>query len=433
MVSDEEIKAEQLSAPWRPTRTHRRAATTVFDQALSTITNAGLVVAVSSQQSVATFGDFSLAYAVFGFVLGMQRAAIADQLLVTSSEGGDVDATNGAQFVRSIAVSSLLAAVCMVVAGVALGGVIGSYLLWLGLGAWAALIQDGLRFYAMAVAKPGVAVVMDSAWLAAFAASLLLISDVGSVATAGAWGATAILSLIIGLVVLRPPSMRAVRRLGTAGSWIRVPFGLEFIAITIGGLLLLSGLRVFSGPTATAAVAAVLAVFRLPRSLVGGLRLFYIPRLRSRLGQSRYRIELAMWGGVITGLVLSWLALTQLAEGVVEVLLGETWTAASMILPAGAAFEMAASLAVLWSDHLKVADRGHYLVAGRLVFTSSYLLGALVGGSLAGTQGAATGLAVGALVGLILWLSYVGRNSLSQYWRSRRFCSKSRATAERAS
>ena len=394
--------AGQGSTPTRPAG--RRAITTVIDQGLSTITNAGVVIAVSSQESATNFGDFSLAYAMLAFALGIQRAAVADQLLVRSTEAGEVDAVDVARFFRSVGASALLASIVMTGAGLALGGVIGSYLVWLGLASAAVLTQDGLRLYAMARARPIVAAMMDGVWLAAFAGGLLLIPQIGGLEGVRIWGLSAVPSMIVGLIVLRPPNPTAVRRDAPSSGWIRLAFGLDFITVAAGGLLLIGGLRILIGPAAAAAIAAVLTVFRPSRSLISGMRLFYLPRLRSRMGSPSYRTELARWSAAVIAVLMGWLILAWLAESVIARLLGDTWSLAQRIMIAGAVFEAAASMALLWSDHLKVVDRGRHLVIGRVLFTGCYLCGALVGGIAASTHGAAIGMAGGAVLGLALWL-----------------------------
>lgn len=378
---------------------------TVADQGISTATNAGLLIAVSTQATAAEFGEFALAYGVLAFALGLQRAGIADPLLVHADESGTSQPAQTAQFVRNVAASSVLSSALLAGTGVLVGGVLGAFLVALGQVSWAVLAQDGLRFYAMARARPSVAAVMDGAWMASFAGGVLLAAGPDGADAVRIWGLGAFVGLVLGLVVLRPPGLRQSARLADAGGWMRMSFGLEFVVVTLGGLILLTGLRVVIGPEATAAIAAVVAVFQPAHSLLAGLRLFYLPRLRSRLGQPSYRPEITRWGAVIVAVLLAWLGACWLARDVLDVLLGDTWAVARPVLLAGALFEVCNGIGALRSDHLKVSNRGRTLVTGRIAFVGLFLLAALVGGLLDDVEGAAAGRAIGAAVGLAIWMA----------------------------
>lgn len=382
-----------------------RMALTVLDQGLSTVTNAVLLIAVSSQEPAAVFGDFAIAYGVVAFVLGFQRAGVGDAFLVEADEAGGPGRADGGLFTRNVLASAVLGAGLLALSGLVVGGVLGAFLLWFGLLGWAVLAQDGLRFYAMARARPAVAALMDGLWLLVLGGGALLLPDVGGLDAVRLWGLGAVIGLGVGVAVLRPPLPRWSGGLGRLGGWIRGSFALEFAVVTFGGLALLTGLRVFIGPEATAAIAAVVAIYQPAHSVLAGLRLYYLPRLTARRGTPDYGSEIRGWMAVVVAVLVGWLLLGWLARDLLEVLLGDTWEEARPVLLAGAAFELCNGLGALRADHLKVSGRGQPLVAGRVVFVGLFLLAALVGGVLADVEGAATGRAVGAAVGLAAWMA----------------------------
>lgn len=379
----------------------------VFDQGLSTASNAMLVIAVSRNESVATFGEFALAYVVFAFALGIQRAGVADPFLVRSDGSGELHPVDQAHFLRNLMLSAGLGAALLTIIGLFFGGAPGAFLLWLGLAAPAVLAQDGLRYYAMASARPRVTALMDGVWLAVLVGGFLAAPSLDGPGAIRIWGLGALASLLVGLALLRPPGLMVVRRTAPKGDWFSPSFGLEFVFIAGSGLLLLGGLRMVIGPPAAAAIFAVVTVFQPAQSLLGGLRFYYLPRLRSRAGTADYQSEVCRWIVVITLVLLAWLALCLTAQHLLDDLLGDTWALARTVLFAGAAFELASSLTMLLSDHLKVTERGHQLVRGRGLFVGLCLSAALLGGLLDDVGGAAAGRAVGAAVGLAVWFTFV--------------------------
>src|SRR5688500_2835164 len=63
-----------------------RAAWTLVDQAVSSLTHAVLALVVARTVGVADFGAFSIALFTFGFVIGIGRAVVCDPFVIHYSD-----------------------------------------------------------------------------------------------------------------------------------------------------------------------------------------------------------------------------------------------------------------------------------------------------------------------------------------------------------
>ena len=116
------------------------------DQAISSLSNFLLGFFVARNVDTATFGAFSVAYMTYVVVLGIARGAVAQPLIVRYSNASLDDWRAGSARAAGFAmgIGLVVGAVC-VVAGLALGGLVGPGLVVIGIGLPGLLVQDTWR------------------------------------------------------------------------------------------------------------------------------------------------------------------------------------------------------------------------------------------------------------------------------------------------
>ncbi|MFE1790364.1 hypothetical protein ACFW7J_18545 [Streptomyces sp. NPDC059525] len=371
------------------------AVSSVLDQAASSATNILVLVLAARLSSASGFADFSMVYVTFSVLLGLNMAYVGQTVVLEKEAGGRLGVT-----CRS---SVLFTAAAAGVAGLVLGVVSlvlpsGWAFLALGLVLPFVLVQDGLRYCFSALRVPERALAADTLRLVCVVAALA-VQPQG--ASAGrlvlVWGLSALPALGLGLWLLRPyvrgarADVRPYLRRGHLGQ----RFVVEFAVGNGSSQLAVLGLGAFATPLAVGALRGATTLFGPLNVLFNSANAFGPPIVGRASGKRGVVRLTAAMGAALALLGAGWAAvLYALPEGLGRHLLGDTWTAASALLPATGAQYAVMGLGTCALLTLRVLNPKATLSL-QVVF-SLLSVALLLGGYAAwGVTGAAWGLAAG--------------------------------------
>jgi O-antigen/teichoic acid export membrane protein len=195
----------------------RRAAWSVLDQILSSVTNFALAIVVAQIGDKYELGAFEVVFSVYLFASGCSRALGAEPLLVRHSDTDPDDLESAAASAVGISlVAGLVAAVpCLAVAAVIGDGPLALPLVALGVTLPALLVQDAWRYVFFAAGRPAKALVNDLVWgvvLVALIVWLLVGPDPSVALLVLAWGGSATVAALLGMwqtgILPRPSATR---------------------------------------------------------------------------------------------------------------------------------------------------------------------------------------------------------------------------------
>ncbi|MFF0213538.1 MATE family efflux transporter [Streptomyces vinaceus] len=382
------------------------AVSSVLDQAASSATNILVLVLAARLSSASGFADFSMVYVTFSVLLGLNMAYVGQTVVLEKDEErlGAV-CRSGLAFT---AAASVTAGVLLGVVGLAVPGAAGRAFLALGLVLPLVLVQDGLRYCFSALRTPERALAADALRLVCVVAALLLQPEGASAGRLVlVWGVSALPALALGLVLLRPyvrgsvADLRPYLRRGHLGQ----RFVVEFAVGNGSSQLAVLGLGLFATPLAVGALRGATTLFGPLNVLFNSANAFGPPVVGRASGKRGVvRLTVAM-GAVLAALGAGWGAvLYALPERQGRQLLGDTWAAASALLPATGAQYAVMGLGTCALLTLRVLNPRATLSL-QVVFSLLSVALLLGGYALAGVTGAAWGLAAGsALKAAAAWL-----------------------------
>lgn len=325
----------QASADAAPTRGASALLTTI-DQVLSSGSNALMVFALARISSVEQFGVVALLVAGMAALLGFNRGALGTVLLLTSNLAQHW-VVSEARYAMSWAVGSgVLAGVALLAVGCAFGQpVIG---LAFAVSMPFLLAQDALRFAAIALGRPMVAVRSDVLWLVVtsmvFGATLF--APVRPVIVIAVWGAGGLIALLLIAIPLRV----RLRRYRVMQWWRtyqrgRVRFGALYTVIQVNAFFITLIATFFIGSVAAAGLRGAAAIFGPIAMLVSALPLVFIPHARRTAGSTAQQWRaLTIASTVSSGItVVITVALVLLPGRLGSALLGPTWDQAHPLIP----------------------------------------------------------------------------------------------------
>ncbi|GGS96580.1 MULTISPECIES: hypothetical protein [Streptomyces] len=372
------------------------AVSSVLDQAASSATNILVVVLAARLSTAAGFADFSMVYVAFSVLLGLNMAYVGQSTVLERDPerlGAVCRSALGFTAAAAAAAGAVLAAT-----GALLPGDAGAAFLALGLVLPAVLLQDGLRYCFSALRTPERALAADALRLVC-AVAALMVQPAGSAPgrLVLVWGLSALPALALGLLLLRPyvrgakADLRPYLRRGHLGQ----RFAVEFAVGNGASQLAVLGLGVFATPLAVGALRGATTAFGPLNVLFNSANAFGPPVVGRASGKRGViRITAAM-GAALAVLGAAWgAALYALPDAVGRRLLGDTWQAASALLPATGAQYAVMGLGTCALLTLRVLSPKATLSL-QVVF-SLLSVGFLLGGyALFGVAGAAWGLALG--------------------------------------
>ncbi|MGW5401319.1 hypothetical protein [Streptomyces sp. NPDC003952] len=377
------------------------AVASVLDQAASSATNILVLVLAARLSSASGFADFTMVYVTFTVLLGLNMAYVG-QTLVLEKAGPGPGADRLAAACRSglafTGAASAAVGAVLALLGLLLPGATGRAFLALGLVLPLVLLQDGLRYCFSALRAPGRALAADALRLVCVVSALLLQPEG---APAGrlvlVWGLSALPALALGLWLLRP-SVRGARtdlRPYLRRGYLGQRFVIEFAVGNGSSQLAVLGLGVFATPLAVGALRGATTLFGPLNVLFNSANSFGPPVVGRASGKHGVVRLTALLGVALAVTGAAWAAvLYALPERAGRALLGDTWRAASALLPATGAQYAVMGLGTCALLTLRVLNPKATLSL-QVVF-SLLSVGLLLGGyAVWGVAGAAWGLALG--------------------------------------
>ncbi|SNR82618.1 MATE family efflux transporter [Actinacidiphila glaucinigra] len=378
----------------------------VLDQGVAALTNILVLVVAARLSSAAGFSVFSMVYTVFSVLLGVSVSYVGQALVLERGEAASVAAAcrSAASFV---AVASAVAGGAMAAVLAFVPGETAWALAVLGMVLPLVLTQDGLRYCFSTLRLPHLALTSDVLRLAvALPALALQPHGTGPARLVAVWGLSAVPALLVGAALLAPrlrgtrADLRRFVRRGHLGQRFVVEYGVG----NASSQLAVVGLGVFASQLAVGALRGTTTLFGPMNVLFNSATAFGPPllgRVPSMRGQVRATAVLA---AVLAGVAAGWTAvLMALPDRAGRELLGETWSAASRLLPATGTQYAAIAAGTSALLTLRVL-RPKATLPIQVVFSLASV-GFMIGGyALGGVLGAAWGLALGStLKALVLW------------------------------
>ena len=277
------------SSPGAPARGAGLVAIlTTVDQVLSSASNALMVFVLAQVSSAGQFGIIGLLITMLAGGLVFNRGALGTPLLLTSNLKK-----------RQIVAESDYAVTWSLYNGVLGGGLILTmgavfHHPWIGLafaiGLPAVLAQDVLRLTAIALGRPGLAVVADALWVAPmlgiFVANLFGVREPAEFSIY-LWG----LSALVSAAILAFKLTVAPHHSGILDWWrtswpARVRFGSYYSIGQIGYIFITLAAVITAGSVAAAGIRGALTLFGPLGTLVSAMPMVFIPHA-ARTGTSR--------------------------------------------------------------------------------------------------------------------------------------------------
>lgn len=291
-----------------------------------------------------------------------------------------------------------------------MGGVVGTVLGLLAIVLPGLLLQDTLRYIAIADGKAHFAVILDATWLLIQLALIYVIMSVGMNSIAPltiAWGASAGITAVVGLLALKiRPRRSGIRLWWSSHGRLARTYTFEFLTtigsqqgITVGigavaGLSAVAGVRaaqVALGPVMVLQMAANLAVVRELVAVYGEN-----PRIA-------FRKSLLVGCSLAVAAVVAGVAVSAVPAEYGSSVLGESWAAARPLIPYIALSLTAVGFGIGGALALRAGGFAERSLRVRLVLAPVYVLTTITFAVLYGGVGAAAGMGVSSSFGAVVW------------------------------
>ncbi|NDZ93637.1 hypothetical protein G3I13_24045 [Streptomyces sp. SID6673] len=407
-------KSARLMAPEHGSRFGvANAAFTVADQVLSSVGNALVLVCVAQVATPETFGAAALAFAVIATGLGFGRGMVGAPLLISSGEGADKVRAAAARSSVFCMVNAAICLLAVVVVALSVGEVVVALPV---IALPAVLIQDMLRYCAIAVGRVGCAILSDGLWTLGMLAVFIvnLVNDsISVVAVLVVWVVLGWMSAVVLAVGLRVNVISTA--LPASGPRVseRVRLAVVYALDSVGTAAVISVAAITSGVAVAASVRAAATLFGPVAVLISSLPLTVIPRLadrNSRVTRRTATVLVAVTGVSVAAIVIGVLA-TLIPDAVGAKLLGETWIHAIGVVPLLGVEYAALVWFGLASSILQARRETTRLLLLRLGYGATQLVACICAGSIWGTGQAIGGaLAVSAVAGTAAALLTVARS-----------------------
>jgi O-antigen/teichoic acid export membrane protein len=369
-----------------------RALWTLFDQVLSSGTNAAMAFIIARSVTKSQFGAFGIAFAVFSLVIGFSRAAGTAPLGIRYADAtGRVFRSAGAAATGAALVVGAVTGTGCIAAGLVINGPVGASLIAMGMVLPGLLLQDSWRQVFFAEGRPAAAAANDAVWAAVQFAGIYLLL-VRHVATSSplllAWGGAAAVAALLGVAQAGFwPAPSRIREWVAEHRDINAYMSAEYLTVqgaqqastlllgTLGAVELvgaLRGVQTLLGPTTILAVGIIswaIPEFSRRRDMTASARI-----------RAAYRLS-----ALIVGVGLAWgTFFLFLPAGIGRSLLGDTWAQThhllglSIIQQAGAAATVGPACMLNALGRAKATFRTSAVFAPQLV--AYPIIGLYVGG-----------------------------------------------------
>lgn len=360
-----------------------KAAAGTLDQIFSSASNGLILLALAVVSDAAEFGQLSVVFTVFAAGVGLLRGALGTPLLLVADRGLEYVRTQG----RHAVAAALLAGLVVGAAIVAYGLADRDSALWVvGLGVPLLMVQDVIRYVAIAAGQAVKAVIWDGLWFLGSAAALLATwsspdSITPLILVAGWVGLGGLACFGAGVAMRVTPRFRGVTGWLREDGRHRLLFGIDAGLEQVGVLLVLlitAAIIDDAGAGALRGSAAMLAPFAI---LTAAIPLVVIPesKRQGREGHQTWAVLLKI--ALITGgsVFLVGLAALFVPEWVGRLVLGDTFAGARPVLTVMACEYAIGAVLYGLATYLRALKRSGDLVR----LKSAHLLLTVAGATLA--------------------------------------------------
>ncbi|MEA2716232.1 MAG: hypothetical protein QOI99_549 [Actinomycetota bacterium] len=400
-----------LGASRRPSA--RRVQWGVVDQAISSLTNFAICLAVARHASPAEFGAFSLALTLYVTFLWASRSVTTEPYVVRFTAASDgAQRAAASQAVGTALSVGVLSAGVLVAVGAVGGALTLPVLAAMAAGMAGLLVQDSYRYVLFAAGRARAAAANDLAWLACQAglvAALLASGRASATTMSLAFGASATAAALLGMrqTGVVPAPGRSVEWLGRHRD-LGVPFFLELVAVTGMMQVALLAVAATTGAAAIGALRAAMLLFGPLTVIFVGMLVIGVPEVirageRGHKAPLRFVAALGVGMPTLTGL---WAAAVLLVPERLGVdLLGSNWLPGRHVVPPVAFLIAGHGCALAAIVGLRALGAARQSLGARLWGAPAFLVGGIAGGLAAGAYGAGVGLAAAAWLdaGLAWW------------------------------
>ena len=321
-------------------RLARRFGWGVADQALSSLTNFALGVAIARSVSAVDFGAYAIAFSVYLIALNVTRH-LSVQPVAIRYAGGDVPAWRSAAGAATglVLVLSISMGLVLLVGGLIAGGALGASLVALGVTLPGLLLQDAWRLTFFAGNRGINAFVTDAVWTLLLFPGFLLLGMAGLGGSLFAimmlWGLSGCVAALTGIVQARvlPDPSRAI-------AWWREhrDIGPQFLMSELASMLSREGvtfvLGLVSGLAAAGSLRAAQLLLGPINILTMGVYFVAVPagaRLYAEHPQRLRTTARFVSVAVTTATVALSVVILAVPEVVGPFLLGESWPGAALV------------------------------------------------------------------------------------------------------
>lgn len=373
-----------------PGETPRRVALlTTVDQLLSSVSNALLLFTVAQTASLSEFGITALLVAVSAGWMAFNRGALGAPVLLVSNLAIDEIRAEAGYAMTWAAGSGAVAGATVGVVGIIAGEPQVAVVFAAAIPA--VLVQDVLRFAAIACEKPFIAVLSDGLWTiligAAFLANIGGASIPASYAVA-LWGTSGLLAaLVLACAVgIRPRFFRIRAWWGTYAR-ARLHYGAGDALSPVYTLAVLFAVTLILDSSVAGTLRGAAALFGPIALLFSALPLVLVPHARREMttAQRQWQILVKMsW--ISSGLIaVATAAAVAVPHTWGTAIMGSTWVSAVAVMP----YEGLAGVAAIWMASvyvfLKMQGESRAAFWTRLVQVIAQLAGCIVAAFVFGT------------------------------------------------
>jgi O-antigen/teichoic acid export membrane protein len=375
------------------------------------IPNFAVGIYVARTLGPTAFGSFSLAWVTYAMVMNLSRGLATDPLLVRFSS---VPVARWRAAVAQSSSTALLVGLATgatnLLAGLVIGGVVGSGFVALGLVLPALLLQDSWRYAFFAAGQGRKAFLNDAVWAVALVPAMLLATRDGSVFTfLLAWGTAGAVAAGYGIVQAKVwPRVSGIRSWLTQHRDLGLRYMVENISISSAEQLRMYALGAIAGLASVGAVRGGQLLLAPFLAVLMGISLVSVPEAARVLKWSPRRLPrfcLLLGGSEAIAVCLWGLALLFLLPAEVgHELLGSVWQSASALIVPTTLAVMGAGLMDGPTAGLRALGAARRSLRAKLIGAAAYVSCGIAGAAVGGAVGSVWGVAAASYFAVaVLW------------------------------
>lgn len=389
-----------------------RAGIGFVDQAISSVTNFIGTIVAARGLSAGALGRFTLIGTVYLVVLVISRGIVSEPIVLNHSAAPDAAHQELRRAAGVMLLLSLTASVAIgLVGGLLLVGDLRTCALVLACLLPTLLYQDLLRFVALTVRRPGIALAMDGGWFVGqigFAIIAYRAHATWSPSLAAlAWLGPGAASVILGIATLKlAPHMRGSVRWLSQNAALGFRLGASNLLQQIG-MLLVFLLALVASPVQV-------AYFRVAQTVMGpvahplnqGFRFASLPELvRLRDSNMRAFQRSITWsaGAVSTSLIVWGVIMLMLPARIGSALFGASWAGARPLIALTTIAVAAGGICFVHACGVRACADAKGSLRTTAQTAVLYLVFGSIGGAFNGAMGTSLALAICSPVSAALW------------------------------